>query len=146
MYNRILTLLDGSERAEKVLPHVQALAKQHGSTVLLLQVVEPCIVHTSPFDAHPEATAETDRRYVEGVTEYLSSWQRKLQAEGIQTEQLVVRGPVVRSILDVVDGKDIDLVALASHGRTGLSRVFYGSVAAGILHGVNLPLLVIRAE
>ena len=55
-------------------------------------------------------------------------------------------GPVVKEILDFAEEEKVDLIALSSHGRTGLSRLFYGSVAAGILHQVDRPLLVIRAQ
>ncbi|MCB0137738.1 MAG: universal stress protein, partial [Caldilineaceae bacterium] len=55
-------------------------------------------------------------------------------------------GPVVTAILDVAEREKADLIAMASHGRTGLSRVFYGSVAAGILHKADRPLLLIRAS
>ncbi|MCB0130889.1 MAG: universal stress protein, partial [Caldilineaceae bacterium] len=47
--------------------------------------------------------------------------------------------------LDVAERENADLVAMASHGRTGLARVFYGSVAAGLLHAADRPLLVVRA-
>jgi nucleotide-binding universal stress UspA family protein len=58
---------------------------------------------------------------------------------------IVTCGPVVGTILDVAKREGVDLIAIASHGRSGLPRVFYGSVAAGVLHGVNRPLLVIRS-
>jgi nucleotide-binding universal stress UspA family protein len=48
--------------------------------------------------------------------------------------------------LELADQHNIDLIAMASHGRTGLARVFYGSVAAGILNRAERPLLVIRAQ
>jgi nucleotide-binding universal stress UspA family protein len=51
----------------------------------------------------------------------------------------------VASILAVADRENVDLVAMASHGRSGLGRVFYGSVAAGVLHATNRPLLLVRA-
>ena len=61
------------------------------------------------------------------------------------TDICVANGPIVERIIDVAGGEDADLIAIASHGRTGLSRVFYGSVAAGLLHRIDRPLLIIRS-
>nr|MBC8430966.1 universal stress protein [Candidatus Desulfatibia vada] len=57
----------------------------------------------------------------------------------------VVYGPVVRSIIECAEIEDVDLIAIASHGRSGLSRVFYGSAAAGVLNNIQQPLLIIRS-
>jgi nucleotide-binding universal stress UspA family protein len=48
--------------------------------------------------------------------------------------------------LHAADDEDADLICMGSHGRSGLSRVFYGSVAAGVLHRVDRPLLLIRSQ
>ena len=69
-----------------------------------------------------------------------------IRDRGIEAKSVVESGPVVSVILDVAEREKADLVAMASHGRTGLSRVFYGSVAAGILHKADRPLLLIRAQ
>ena len=58
----------------------------------------------------------------------------------------VADGPVVTSIINIASQEDVDLIALASHGRSGLARVYYGSVAAGILQRVDRPLLLIRSH
>ncbi|HUV92071.1 MAG TPA: universal stress protein, partial [Anaerolineales bacterium] len=66
--------------------------------------------------------------------------------KGIQAKSFVEQGPVVKTIINVAEREGVDLIAMASHGRSGLSRVFYGSVAAGVLNQVARPLLLIRAE
>ena len=58
----------------------------------------------------------------------------------------VAYGPVVEAIIDAAGREGADLIAIASHGRSGLSQVFYGSVAAGVLHRVDRPLLLIRSQ
>lgn len=146
VYKKILVPLDGSERAETVLPYVEDLATRYKSTVLLLQIMEPGVVDTSPFDAYPEASAnKADRRSVR-ITNYLTEWEQKFQAKGIDTRQRVEQGPVVQLIAEVAVGEDVDLIAMASHGRTGLPRVFYGSAAAGVLNRVDRPLFLVRAD
>lgn len=146
MYQKILVLLDGSERAEVVLPHVKSLAAQNDSTVVLLQVLEPGVIDTSPFDASPGVKLEKAQKRMVEATEYLRGWEQKFKAESIDAKHRVERGPVVATVLEVADDDDVDLIAMASHGRTGLSRVCYGSTAAGLLQGLNRPLLLIRAN
>ena len=68
------------------------------------------------------------------------------QSLGINSKIHVIYGPLLEGILNIAAQEDVDLIALASHGRGGLARVFYGSVAAGLLHRVDRPLLVIRSR
>jgi nucleotide-binding universal stress UspA family protein len=60
--------------------------------------------------------------------------------------RVVVAGSVVEAILREAEEEKVDLIAMSSHGRSGMSRVFYGSVAAGLLHRVDRPLLIIRSR
>jgi nucleotide-binding universal stress UspA family protein len=66
--------------------------------------------------------------------------------KGINTQINICHGAVVEEIIKVAENEKVDIIALASHGRTGLSRVFYGSVAAGILHRIDRPLLLVRSS
>ncbi|NIN63992.1 MAG: universal stress protein [Anaerolineae bacterium] len=70
----------------------------------------------------------------------------EFREKGVKARNRVVHGQVVKSILNAAEEADADLFALASHGRTGLSQVFYGSVAAGVLHRADRPLLLIRSQ
>ena len=70
----------------------------------------------------------------------------ELRREGIHVEQHVEQGPVVETIINIAIREQVDLIAMASHGRSGLSRVFYGSIAAGLLQRVDRPLLLIRSR
>ena len=64
----------------------------------------------------------------------------------IKARAFITHAPVVEDIRKATERENADLIALASHGRTGLSRVFYGSVAAGSLHRIDGPLLLIRSD
>jgi nucleotide-binding universal stress UspA family protein len=66
--------------------------------------------------------------------------------EGAEGIVLFGHGPIVKAIIDTAESQDVDLVAIASHGRSGLFQVFYGSVAAGVLQRIDRPLLLIRAR
>lgn len=146
MYKKILVPLDGSERAEAILPHVEDLATCYDAEVILLQVVEPGSYYVSPYDAYPEPALDDAEARADLVRDYLEKQQASLQDKGIKVQCKVEHGPVVLAIIDVARGEDVDLIAMASHGRTGLARVFYGSVAAGILHRVDRPLLLVRSQ
>ena len=77
---------------------------------------------------------------------YLKGIEEKFREKGINTLIRVKRGPIVRTITDTAASVGADLIAISSHGRTGVPRVFYGSVAAGLLQRVDRPLLVIRSR
>jgi nucleotide-binding universal stress UspA family protein len=152
MYKKILVPLDGSPRAEKILPHVEALAKEDHANVILLQTIEP-----SSADFTPGLTSMVTPQELEIYwkslqaaekegDEYLKKKAADLGKKNIQVEIVVQRGDAVASIVNVAKEKSVDLIAMASHGRSGLARVFYGSVANGVLHKVDRPLLLIRSE
>ena len=146
MYKKILVPLDGSTRAEAIMTHVEELASCYGATVVLLQIVEPVIAYTSPYDAYPELNMDQVQQRTEDVEGYLAGWEEKLGELNIESVTRTEHGPVVLTILNVASEEEVDLIAMASHGRTGLSRVFYGSVAAGVLHRVDRPLLLVRSQ
>ena len=77
---------------------------------------------------------------------YLASLLEQFREEGIKVQTLIGDGPVVKTILDVAKSESADLLAMASHGRSGLSRTFYGSISAGVLQRIDRPLLLIRSR
>jgi len=146
MYKKILVPLDGSKRAEGILPHVEQLAQKYQSTVILMQVIElmPIVAPAG----QPDMTfyqIEFDRRR-QIVEDYLREIQSNLNEKGIETKYAIIEGAVVASVIEISRQEDVDLIAMASHGRSGLAQVFYGSVAAGLLQRVDRPLLLIRAK
>lgn len=146
MYNTILVPLDGSSRAERILPHVEDLARSHGSKLVLLRVVEPDFSGAGAAGTPAEFYLEAYQRRVDEAETYLAGLQGELRQKGVQVRSIVERGPVVRTIIEIAAREAVSLVAMASHGRSGLARVFYGSVAAGVLNRVDRPLLVVRAD
>ncbi len=145
MYRSILVPLDGSKLAEAILPHVEELAHRYESKVIFLGIVEPEPIIVAPEPIYTGFDGDSYRERVRQVEAYLTGQQGEFQEKGIKTTIHVGHGPVVEGIIDVAESEQVDLIAMASHGRTGLSRVFYGSVAAGVLHRVNRPLLLIRS-
>lgn len=146
MYKTILAPLDGSKRAEKILPHVEALAQKFGATLVLMQVVDPAVTEAAPYDIVPNYDPEQAARLMDEAKSYLTKLKEQFQSKGIETKTVFESGSIVLSIIDVATREQADLIAIASHGRTGLARVFYGSVASGLLNRTDWPLLIIRAE
>ena len=145
MYHKILVPLDGSKRAEKILPHVEELAKRYQAKVILLQVVEYKAITTTEGAYITLSDQEFDQAKNQAET-YLEGIQGEFREKNIESRTLVIHDPVVEGIISIAAQEGVDLIALASHGRGGLSRVFYGSVAAGLLHRVDRPLLIIRSR
>lgn len=146
MYNTILVPLDGSKRAERILPYVEELAHKFGSKLVLLQVIEPSVVLAGPYDMGHYYDVNQIEALTEEAKAYLTAQQQRLAQSDIRAEFVVDNGPVVTAVLEEAVRKNADLIAMASHGRSGLARAFYGSVAAGILHQADRPLLLIRAQ
>jgi nucleotide-binding universal stress UspA family protein len=146
MYQKILVPLDGSPRSEVILSHVEALALEFAAAVILLRVIEPDQSLLSPQEAHAEVNIELMRSKRTEVESYLAGLRGEFREKGIDVTNMVHLGPVVDTIIQVAEQEAVDLIAMASHGRTGLERVFYGSVAAGVLQRVSRPLLLVRAR
>lgn len=146
MYQKILVPLDGSERAEAILPHVETIALSFKATVLLVQVAEPPAILSNPYDMMPDTHQEAYQVQLEAARTYLEAQSGRLRERGILTASKLVEGPAVAMIIETAVLENVDLIAMASHGRSGLARVFYGSVAAGVLHRIDRPLLLIRSQ
>jgi nucleotide-binding universal stress UspA family protein len=144
MYKTILVPLDGSKRAEVILPHVEELTRRFQAKVILLQVLEAPWVAAGPEGTYFEYQANLDQREKK-ARDYLDALQSAFREKGIEVEIQLDSAPVVDAIIKTADDREADLIAMASHGRSGLSRVFYGSVAAGVLQRVDRPLLLIRS-
>jgi nucleotide-binding universal stress UspA family protein len=78
------------------------------------------------------------------VKSYLKKIADKFAGKKIKAETRVASGPAVGAIIETASKDNVDLIALTSHGGGALSRVFYGSVASGVLNQVDRPLLLIR--
>ena len=145
MYHKILVPLDGSKRAERILPHVEELARRYKAKVIFLQIIEFKTVPTTEGAFINLSEQEFDQAKKQ-AKKHLEGIQGEFREKNIEGRIHVTYGPVVEGIINIAAQEGADLIALASHGRGGLSRVFYGSVAAGLLHRVDRPLLIIRSR
>ena len=146
MYKTILVPLDRSKRAETILQDVENLALKCKAKVIFMKVID-----VSPLKiAYSRKTFDQHRKDLEVLEkrdgEYLADMQRVFREKGIDAVTHLAYGPVVEEIITTAERESADLVAIASHGRGGLSRAFYGSVSAALLQRIDRPLLLVRSR
>ncbi len=146
MYKNILVPVDGSKRAEAILPHVENLARCFHTKVIFLIVEESALMleYDEVIDMSKYQKERGQKK--KQIEVYLASLQAEFHAKGIEAETLIGHGPVVKAIIDAAQRENSELVAMASHGHSGLPRTFYGSIAAGVLQRIDRPLLLIRSR
>jgi len=133
VYSKILVPLDGSEIAESILPHVKDMAVAHGAEVILLRVLPATGV--LPSAAEREAMEARN---------YLSAVEKRLQQQGVNARFTIRHGEDAEEITDYAEVNDVDLIAMSTHGRSGVGRWIFGSVAEKVLRGTNKPILLVR--
>ena len=152
MFERILVCLDGSKLAEQILPYVTEQAMRCNSKLTLLQVVTmPSSVYMASAAAElPQTcdmiTMDIKKQDAEAKA-YLDGIAQSLLEKGIKAE-CVVLGPAQagKAIVKYAQDNAIDLICIATHGRSGLGRVVFGSVADRVLRDSGLPILVIKPK
>jgi len=148
----LLVPLDGSKEGESVLPHVEAIAKQRGVDVLpvvLLQVCEPPDIIADYPEAEMELSweehvkDETERARAAGER-YLSGVENRLKDAGLTVRSEVLLGEPADEIIGYVEKNPANVIAMTTHGRSGVSRWLLGSVAEKVLSAVPCPVLLAR--
>ncbi|MDY6916745.1 MAG: universal stress protein [Chloroflexota bacterium] len=149
MYKMILVPLDGSELSEMVLPHVEMLAqatKKPAEVVLLRVAMSPSPAFSGYQDLSgqgpvlAEKAAAADKEEAE---KYLAEVGKRLRDKGLRVRVELLVGSPGDEILDYAENNPVDLIAMASHGRSGISRWAYGSVTSKVLRGISTPILVV---
>ena len=136
-FQRILVPLDGSECAEIVFPKVEKLATDLKASIALLRVA---YAHTFPGVDPTEAEVKVVRE----AEEYLRKIEERLKAKGFNVDSHVRYGNDADEILDHAAQKDIDFIAMTTHGRSGVKRFLLGSVAEKILRHSPKPIFLVR--
>jgi nucleotide-binding universal stress UspA family protein len=147
MYKKILVPLDGSKLAECVLPHVESSAKGCVvQEVVFLRVAES--VHLpSGYDAYlsQETINRIEADDKAAAESYLSQLMKRTRYDGVSVKLEAITGIPADSIADYATKNSIDLIIIATHGRSGISRWAWGSVADRVLRSACVPVLMVRA-
>ena len=144
LFQRILLPVDGSQMAERVLPTAITVAQALDAELILFQVP---IVHVDGWMTGEWflpvqgvlATAEQDAQV------YLDYVATRLREQGVNASTATDIGGVAESIIEYSEANRVDLIAICTHGRTGLRRWTLGSVADRVLRAGNIPILLVRA-
>ncbi|MBI3081252.1 MAG: universal stress protein [candidate division NC10 bacterium] len=140
---RILVPLDGSEPSEGILPVVERLAGPRALTIVLFKVIDPLAASPAVETARwPDELMALQR---EGAERYLGKVAEPVRAMGLRVECAVAVGRPAETIAAVAGRERADLIAMATHGRSGFSRLLLGSVAAGVLRSAPVPVLLFKA-
>jgi nucleotide-binding universal stress UspA family protein len=147
MFKHLLIPLDGSSLAEQALPVAMALAARFDGAVTLLRVIQPPYVVTGiGGSVYAELALGLREQIHEEAQTYLAAVRESLPTAAIEVRIQVAEGdPAADLILQMVDELEADTIVMSTHGRTGLSRWVFGSVAERVLRGAAVPVLLIRA-
>jgi len=144
MYKTILVPLDGSPLAEAVLPHAQALATSEDAQIILLRVsVNPAAEFA--FSDPALASNLIDSLEADALN-YLQPVRGRLQKAGLRTRFLIRQGPIAETILQIAAEERADVIAMSTHGRSGVSRWLLGSIANRVVNHSSIPVLLIRPQ
>jgi nucleotide-binding universal stress UspA family protein len=147
LLTKVLLPLDGSEVGEAALPYVEELAVRLRTEVTLLQVVEPkyVAIGAQPWDYVPyrpewlEAAEQSARSYLAGI-------EQRLKAKGIVASSTIESGAAAERIMEVAEQIGADVIAMSTHGRSGVARWALGSIADRLVNAGNIPLILVRAQ
>jgi len=133
VYKKILVAMDCSAVDDTIIEHVSALALQNNAQVYLIHVVH----------SH---TLDQDRVLREQTEACLKSRCETLQARGIEARIVIRSGEPDTELLKEIEGKDYDLVAMATHGHSFVGDILFGSVSRTLKHKISVPLLLIGPD
>jgi len=145
MFNRIVVPLDGSETGEAILPYIRELAEKLRPEIILLQVVVPSQhVHTVGGLDYVRFAEEQLKLMRADAKQYLEKASKKLTGTGSIIRLEVRLGDVAQEIIKLADETDTNLIAISTHGRSGIRQWIFGSVAHKVLQVSNTPVLLVR--
>jgi len=148
MLNKALVPLDGSKESEAAIPYIEELVSRLKGEVVLLQVVAQAyrVITGGEERVQIPYTEEEMEPLRASAGDYLKKVAGELEGKGITTRSKIRVGTAAEEIIKLADELHVDMVAMSTHGRSGVSRWAFGSVADKVLHAGNTPLLLVRVS
>ncbi len=149
MYRNILVPLDGSEFAECSLAHAKAIAKGCNATeVIAFRVIEPLPerVARTLMSAGGDMLQKTEQEIRKSVRDYISKVEHDLKKEGFPCRGVVKDGSAADEIIEYSKKNEVDLIVMSTHGRSGISHFYYGSVAEKVSRHSPIPVLTVLPQ
>jgi nucleotide-binding universal stress UspA family protein len=142
LYKRVVVPLDGSSLAEAILPFILKIAGPLDVEVVLVRVLQPIPVDV--VEGSRRVILEDVQARFADAREYLAPLAAELAAAGVRVQTEVRRGEPVQEIVDTAHETGADLIAMTTHGRSGLGRLLFGSVAEAVLREAEIPVFLMR--
>ncbi len=159
MFNRILVPLDGSTLAERAIPHAEQFARIFGSSIILLQVLDPTSFYENPKSVNPlswqihKASADIYLSRIaskirqelgEHVLDTNTTQSKRKGKKKVSVKYSIREGKAAENIVNFAHKENIDLVVISTHGASGLSRWTISSVTQKVINLIYLPMLIVR--
>lgn len=145
-YKKIVVPIDGSGWSERAIPHAVDIARNNHSELILLHVFKP------PAQEYIDSISlagqdEQLQQLREEMKQKLMALRSQMRSEKIDVRVQFIEGSGVASIIcDYINEEGVDLVVMTSHGRTGVSRWLFGSVAQKVMQGIQVPVMIVRPD
>ncbi len=146
MYQRIMIPLDGSQVAECVLPHAEAFIKNGlVETAVLIRVLESMPIPMFESGVNVEYMEKALQNNEKEAREYLQKIADGFSQHGVSIKCEVLEGPIADTLASYAEDNKVDLILVATHGRSGIGRWVMGSVADRILRSSHVPVFMVNA-
>jgi len=146
-YKKIMITLDGSDFAAQALPHAEMLAQNLGAELILFRVVQDARDYTEPIEeGYYRLIEERRQRVADDAMNRMNELVDRLKLQHINAQAVIEVGHPAARIVDYAREHNVDLIVICTHGRTGLARWVYGSVAHSVLQHAPCSVFLIRAE
>jgi nucleotide-binding universal stress UspA family protein len=140
MYRNILIPLENSGADETILTHIKPLARMAGAKLLLVHVADGWVARNFQQLKLAESEEMKEDR------EYLGSRTRQLTDEGFVCDAVLALGEPSDEIIKLARERDVDLIAMTTHGHRFISDILYGATVDKVRHAVDVPVLLVRAK
>ncbi len=141
----VLLPTDFSECAGYALSYATSLAREAGARLICVHVVEPVVPAVGYTGiTEPLPMAEISEQLEDSAERELPKIAGCEECEGIEVEEAIVHGEAASEIVRVASERGVDLIVIASHGRTGLGRILFGSTAESVVRHARCPVLVVK--
>lgn len=140
MYKRILVAIENSSADQTILAHVTGLARLTGAELLLVHVADGFAArHFDDLKLRESEEMKADRAYLEEL-------KSKLTEQGLHVDYELAKGDPATELIRTVESRDVDLVAMSTHGHRFVSDMLHGTTADKVRHLVKVPVLLLRKQ
>jgi nucleotide-binding universal stress UspA family protein len=142
---RILLPTDFSGCANYAFAYAASIARATGATIICVHVVEPIVPAVAYTGlAEPMPIAEISEQLENSAERELSQLAGCDDFDGLEVEEVIAHGDAAAEIVRVAGEREVDLIVVSSHGRTGLGRIIFGSTAEAVVRHASCPVLVVK--